>query len=226
MLNRSISPRIKDAVEFDLLLPACDKQTLANGIPVYAINDGAEDVLMIEFVFYAGNCFEEKNTVAASTNYLLKNGTLNKTAFEINEHFEYYGAYLNRHCYNETATLTLHCLSKHLEVLLPVVKEIITESTFPEEELEIFVQNSKQRLSVNLTKCEFVANRLLDKTLYGEDHPYGKFGTAESYEALKVEDLRDFFERYYKNGRCMIFAGGKLPSNYNEFWKRILVHLP
>ena len=45
---------------------------LDNGVEVYAINGGAEDVLQIEWVFYAGNWFEEKNLIAASTNYLLK----------------------------------------------------------------------------------------------------------------------------------------------------------
>ena len=67
----------------------------------------------------------------------LKNGTSTKTAFQINEHFEYYGSYLNRACHNETATITLHCLSKHLNELLPVIREMITDSIFPEEELEI-----------------------------------------------------------------------------------------
>src|SRR5450756_1327661 len=83
-------------------------------------------VMMLEFVFYAGNCYEQKNIIAATTNNLLKNGTSKKTAFQINEHFEYYGAYLSRACHNETATLTLHCLSKHLNKLLPVIQEILT----------------------------------------------------------------------------------------------------
>jgi hypothetical protein len=43
-----------------------------------------------------GNWFENKNLVAASTNFLLKNGTSKKNAFQLNEHFEYYGSYLNR----------------------------------------------------------------------------------------------------------------------------------
>ncbi|MFX9604628.1 hypothetical protein ABTP42_19765, partial [Acinetobacter baumannii] len=83
---------------------------------------------MIEWVFYAGNWYEQQNIVAATTNFLLKNGTKQKSAYQINEHFEFYGAYLNRSCYNETATITLHCLSKHVGVLLPVVAELITES--------------------------------------------------------------------------------------------------
>lgn len=216
MLNRTVSPPIKNAVDFNLSLKPYEKIILKNNAPVYAINAGVEEVMMLEFVFYAGNCFEQKNIVAAATNSLLKNGTINKTAFQINEHFEYYGAYLNRACYNETATLTLHCLSKHLNKLLPVVKEILTESTFPNPELEIFKQNSKQQLSVNLQKCDFVANRLIDKNLYGDEHPYGKHTTAEDYDALTAEELRGFYKDFYLDAKCIMFAAGKLPDDFEQ----------
>ena len=90
---------------------------------------------LVELVFYAGNSYEDKNIVAGTTNFLLKNGTTHKTAFQINEHFEYFGAYLNRNCFNETANITLHCLNKHLNNALPVVAEIITDSIFPKKNL-------------------------------------------------------------------------------------------
>src|SRR6187200_3525146 len=152
MLNRSIAPPITDAVNFRLELKPYEKFTLDNGVPVYAINAGAEEVMSVEIVFFAGNSFEEKNVVAAATNFLLKNGTSKKKAFQINEHFEYYGSYLNRACYNETATITLHCLTKHIAELLPAVKELIVDSTLPQDELDIYKQNMKQRLKVNLKK--------------------------------------------------------------------------
>ena len=136
MLNRTKAPHIKDAIEFDLHLKPYDKFVLDNGVEVFAINAGAQDVLQIEWVFYAGNSHETQHTVAAATNHLLKNGTSTKSAFQINEHFDYYGAYCTRACYNETATVSLHTLSKHLSVLLPVMKEIITDAIFSEEELE------------------------------------------------------------------------------------------
>jgi len=91
-LNRKSPPVIKDAVDFNLTLKPYEKYVLNNGVEVYAINAGAEDVIQIEWVFYSGNWFERKNLVAASTNFLLKNGTIKKNAFQLNEHFEYYGA--------------------------------------------------------------------------------------------------------------------------------------
>ena len=211
-VDRKIAPPIIDAVNFHLELKPYEKFELDNGVPVYAINAGAEEVMMVEMVFFAGNCFEEKNLIAAATNFLLKNGTSKKKAFQINEHFEYYGSFLNRACYNETSTITLHCLNKHIGELLPVVEELITDSILPEEELAIFKQNQKQRLSVSLKKCEFVAGRLIDTYLYGENHPYGKYTTHEEYDAVNREELLAYFDKFYRHGNCMIFAAGKLPA--------------
>lgn len=216
MPDRTIAPPIKDAIEFNITLKPCTRFSLSNGAPVYYINDGTEEVAMVDFVFKAGNSYENKNGVAATTNYLIKNGTSKKNAFEITEFFEYYGAYLNRTCYNETATITLHCLSKYLKELLPVIRELITDAVFPQNELEIFQQNSIQQLSVNLLKCDFVANRLIDEYLYGAQHPYGRVSHKEDIEALTREDLSTFFKQFYANAKCSIFSAGKLPADFES----------
>ncbi|MFL5774177.1 MAG: M16 family metallopeptidase [Flavisolibacter sp.] len=212
-LNRKKAPVIKDAVDFNLKLKPYEKYNLDNGAPVYTINAGAEDVLQVEWVFYSGNWFENKNLLAASTNYLLKNGTSEKNAFQLNEHFEYYGSYVNRSCYNETATVTLHCLTRHLEVLLPVIREMLVDSIFPEEEIRIYKQNMRQRLNVNLKKVDFVAGRLIDTYLYGEDHPYGRYTKHEDFDGITREELSAFYNKFYREGQFTVFVAGKVPSN-------------
>jgi len=216
MIDRTSAPLIKDAIEFDLKLKPYQKMVLNNGVEVYAINAGEQELLQLEIVFYAGNSYEANKGVALATNFMLKNGTSTKIAFQINEHFEYYGAYCNRSCYNETAVLSLHTLNKHLNVLLPVMREMITDANFPESELDIFKQNSQQKLQVNLKKCDFVANRLIDAYLFGEDHPYGKYLSAENYQALSTDQLKAHFQQYYVNGRAVIFVAGKLPADLFE----------
>jgi len=223
---RTVVPKIKLPVEFNVQLPPCKRFTLTNGVEVFAIDMGGEDTLMLNWVFYAGNWYEAKKMSASATNYLLKNGTSRLTAFGVNEHFEYFGSYLNRTCYNETAELTLHCLNKHVNELIPVVAEIITDSVFPEEELLIYKQNSQQRLKVSLQKCEFVAGQLIDAYLFGNDHPYGKFSRLEDYEALQREEIQRFYKEYYQNGRCVIFAAGKLPPDLPEQLEQYFGKLP
>ncbi len=225
-LNRKITPTITDAISFDLQLKKCDQYTLDNGVPVYSIDAGTQDVLMIEWVFYAGNWYEQKNIVAATTNFMLKNGTHSKTAFGINEYFEFHGAYLNRSCYNETATITLHCLNKNVKELLSVVAELITESIFPEEELDTYRQNQKQRLVVNLQKCDFIANRLIDEYIYGINHPYGKYTSTLDYDSLNRDELVSFYNQFYKEGKCTIFTAGKIPADLATELNNVFGHLP
>ncbi len=213
MLNRTQPPPIVDAVNFNLQLKPYQKYSLRNGAGVYAVDAGTEDVLQLEWVFYAGNCFEKKNPDAATVNFLLRNGTSKKNAFAINEHFEFYGAYLNRSCYNETAVITLHCLTKHVQELLPVVRELIVDSILPEEELNIYKQNTQQRLRVSLKKNDFVAGRLIDAYLFGRDHPYGRYTEMEDFDKLNREQLITFYEKYYQKGKFILFIGGKLPAN-------------
>ena len=227
-MKRSVAPAFKDAVEFDLRLKPYEKYILDNGVEVYTVDAGAEEVLQLEWVFFAGNWYEEQNLVAATTNYLIKNGTNKRTAYSINEHFEYYGSYLNRSCYNETAVLNLHCLTKHLDDLLPVVQEILTDSIFSEDELQLYKQTSKERLEVNLKKCEFVANRLIDTYLYGEKHPYGRFTSAAAFDAIDRQQLINYYRQHYLNGKCIIFVSGKLStglvSSLNRYFGKLPIH--
>ena len=143
-MNRTIPPAIQNASTFDLHLKAVRSILLKNGIEVYLLDAGTQDVMQIEWVFDAGNGYEQNNTVAAATNHLIKSGTAKKTAYDINEYFEFYGAYLQKACYNETAVVSLSCLSKQAIMLIPKVFEVIHEASFPAEELAIYQQNAQQ----------------------------------------------------------------------------------
>lgn len=215
-IDRTIAPSIVDAVDFELRLPKVESFSLRNGVPVYAFNGGAEEVMSVEWVFWSGNSYESANLEAATANFLLRNGTSNRTAFQINDFFEYHGAFLQRSCFNETATISLHGLSKHMDTLLPVVRELIVDSVMPADELATYVQNMKQRLVVSLKKCDFVAGRLIDAYLFGEEHPYGKYTKAEDFDRLSSEQLLRFYDSYYRNGEFMLFVAGKLPANFRE----------
>lgn len=232
-LNRKVAPPVKDAKEFELELPPYVRYTLKNGVEVYAIDLGKVDAMMVSWIFDAGNCYEERNGVAAAgngiaaaVNTLLKNGTNSRKAFDISEYFDFYGAYLNRACHHETAELTLHCLNQYFGELVPVVAELLTESVYPEDELAIYKKNAQQRLQVNLKKSDFVAGRLIDAYLYGPMHPYGRASEAADYQALTRGELVDFYRRRYQEGACRIIAAGKLPADLIPLLERYFGGLP
>lgn len=226
MLDRTKAPQIHDAVEFTYALPPINTRQLQNGIPLYWLNAGVQDVMEIDWVFPAGLWYEQKPAVSGAVAALLKNGTSKYTAQQINEALEFYGASLKVNPGNDNCTVTLYTLTKHLPSLLPMVYEILTDAVFPEEELAIYKQNSIQRLLVNLRQCEFVANQRIDALLFGEFHPYGRFTRKEKIEALLREDLLAFYNAAFNLSNVKMFMAGnvgeKEVNNINEVFGNII----
>ena len=94
ILDRTTAPRIHDAIEFDYILPPINEQKLSNGLPLYWLSAGVQDVVEVDWIFPAGLWYEQKPAIAHAVAGLLKNGTSKKTAHQINEAFEFFGANL------------------------------------------------------------------------------------------------------------------------------------
>lgn len=208
MPNRTQAPQIYSPIEFDFPLQPCNTMSLDNGIPLHYVTDSIEPVMQLEMVFQAGSWYEPKSGVAQATAALLKSGTGQRTSFEINETFEQYGATFRASAGPDWASVTLSCLTKHLGKVLPIVAELLVDTCFPASELEIYIQNAKQRLSVQLLKSDFVANRHIDEYLFGFQHPYGKYLWKEDYDALTSADLLDYLKNYFTAGNCRMFLAG------------------
>ena len=199
-LDRKTPPAIHDAIEFTYTLPPINQDKLSNGIPFYWLSAGVQDVVEVDFMFPAGIWQEQKPAVAQATAGLLKNGTSKHNAHQLHEALEFYGASLKINAGNDYATVTLYALTKDLGQLLPIIHEILTDSIFPEEEVELHKKNAIQRLQVNLRQAEFVANQKIDAMLFGEAHPYGRYSKEEKINALTREDLLTFYKKCYNLG--------------------------
>lgn len=210
MLDRTIAPPIRSSVDFHLDLPDCHKTVFENNIPLYWLNAGTQEIIQLEWVFKAGLWEEDKTSVARATAAQIKNGTRSNAAHVISESIEFYGASLQSTAENDYSTITLHCLAKHLNKLLPLIREVILHPIFPEDELAIFKQKASHHLAVNLKKVDFVANREGDRLVFGYDHPYGRYSRMEDIENLNVTDLRDFHKQYYTAANCKLFMAGRI----------------
>lgn len=229
-LDRTTPPAIHDAVEFDYKLPPINKTQLDNGLPFYWLDAGVQDVVQIDWIFPAGLWYEHRPSVAHATAGLLKNGTSMRSAEQLHEALEFYGAHLKVSAGNDFGTVTLHSLTKHLPALLPIVHEIITDATFPEHEVEIHKRNAIQRLLVNLRQCEFVANQRIDAVLFGESHPYGRYSKKENIETLTRQDLVTFYHSHFNLANARIFMAGKVGDKevkcMNEVFGKSLTDRP
>ena len=65
-MNRKEAPPITEAVHFTLNLKPYETLTLDNGLKVYTVNEGTQDIIQVEIVFSAGNWLEATNGIAAA----------------------------------------------------------------------------------------------------------------------------------------------------------------
>ena len=225
MPDRSIQPEIKDIL--DIHIPDFQEHQLDNGIPVYEVNMGTQEILKMEIIFHAGRPFEHQKLVARTTSALLREGTKKRKGSEIHEMIDFYGGTMNVPVNLDTSNIVLYSLTKHFEKLLGVLSEILLEPAFPEEELEIFKKNNKQRLQVDLTKNDVVAYRTVTENIFSSIHPYGYNSHAGTYDDLSRKELLHHFDRNFHAGNCKIVISGKTSPKIinllNEYIGKTLV---
>lgn len=213
-LNRNFTPDIRPVEDINYQQPVIHQ--LDNGIPVYQLQIGTQDIVKIEFIFNAGIWYEQKALVSWFTNKMLKEGTKNFTASQIAEKIDYYGAYLELSADKDMAYITVYTLNKYLSDILPVVEDVIFYPLFPENELFIKIQNKKQEYIVNSKKVKNLARWKFNELIFGENHPYGKFVDTDDYDAIKREDLIDFHRNNYFINDCKIIAAGNIRKDLIE----------
>src|SRR5690606_1144620 len=112
------------------------------------------------------------------------------------------------------AIISITALTKHLHHLLPIVQELISKPSFPQDELQVYQQNAIQRLRVNLLRSDFVSNRLIDAYVFGKQHPYGRYTEIQDVEAITREDLIQFHQDFYTADNCKIFLSGNFTPQH------------
>ena len=209
-MNRSIAPEYNPVQKLNLVSPHTIK--LDNGIPMYYFNAGSQDVLRIEVLLKAGSRYQSAPLIAHIVNNMLNEGTKSHSAAQIAETFEYYGAYLHTECDLDNASVVLYLQNKHLETLLPLMLELLTEAIFPEHELEIYLENAKQKYLVNQQKVNYLARKHFAHALYGES-TYGFMVTEEHYNNVEHLLLFDFYKQYYCAENMSLIVSGKVGEN-------------
>ena len=223
MLNRINAPQL--TIPGSLQIPEAIVDHLKNGTPYITINSGTQEVIKIDLIFEAGSAYSSHPIIANTCNRLIEEGSGKFSSAEISEMLDQYGAYFVTEAGNEFATLSFYTTGKFILQTLPVLKTILTEPTFAEEEIETYKMQGKQRLAINLNKVDFLARRNFLNTIYGDNHSLGIMSKAEDFDMLSKEALLEFYHNNYRNKLRSVFVAGKLSSEHEGAIKNLFEEL-
>ena len=195
-------------------LPAYETITLDNRITVYLMEK--KDVPLISFsaVFDAGAIKDgEKNGLASFTAEALKFGTANYTKTQIDSIFNFYGSSLDTYARLDYSGLSTQFMKGDLDKLLPVIKDVITNPTFPVNE----ITKRKQRWVAELDQAKESPRRVIgsyyNKFLF-EDSPYGNpvDGIKKTIELIDRDKISSFYLSNIRPEGCAIAVVGDFDS--------------
>ena len=127
---------LASAASAQFKLPEYEIVTLDNGLIIYLMEKKDVPIVSFSAVFDAGAIRDaEKNGLASFTAEALKFGTTNYNKIQIDSIFNFYGSSLNTYARLDYSGLYTQFMKDDIDKLLPVIKEVMTDPAFPEEEI-------------------------------------------------------------------------------------------
>jgi zinc protease len=224
MLVRTDIPKFYSP-EFKSFTPPINTE-LSNGIQISSFNSGDQKVFKIEFIFPVGTYATSNLAIPSLCLDMLREGSKSKSASEINNTLDYYGAFLNFKSGIDSTIITLYGRSVFIKYLIPLLADIISNPVFDENALNKHKLRMEQQLLINEEKTSYWAPRLLRKSIFGETHPYSKFLLVKEINKITRDDLILYHQNFLSRGLQNIVVAGSydnkefsqlLNDNFQEF---------
>lgn len=188
---------------------------LDNGVVLLTSEQRALPMISIELLIDAGARYDGggQEGLANLAARLLTYGTKRRSALQISDALDFIGASLSTGCSENLASVSMTILKKDLSTGLALLAEALTQSTFPQEEIERQKQSIVASLKARDEEPGDIAERRFSAALF-PNSPYGRpvAGMESSVRAISQKGLREFYERYYRPNRTIMAVVGDVTA--------------
>lgn len=189
------------------------RSVLGNGMILLTSEQRALPMVSIELLIDAGSRHDapKQEGLANLTARLLTYGTQRRTALQISDTLDFIGADLSAGCGEDLANVSMTVLKKDLATGLELLAEVLTLSTFPQEEIDRQKQSIIASIKAREESPGDIAQRRFAAALYPQS-PYGRpvEGSEASVKGLEQQSLKAFYERYYRPNRTILAVVGDI----------------
>src|SRR5262249_25477889 len=150
--------------------------------------------------FRSGDANDPANLPGLSDmmSHLLTEGTTTRSSRQIAEEIERLGATLSVGSTSDFTTIAASGLSVYSEEILELAADVTLRATFPQNEVDLARENTKQMLIQQRAQPTFLASERMAQVMFGKQHPYARISpTAEMLDALTRDDLRSFHDSIF-----------------------------
>ncbi len=195
------------------------KQTLKNGLTLLTSPMPTDSVAVMVMV-KAGSRYETRqiNGLSHFLEHMAFKGTKKRpSAFHISREIDAIGGEFNAFTSKDHTAFFVKAASNHLELILDILSDMISNSLFKSEEIErekgVIIEEINMYEDTPMRKV----GEEFENLMFG-DSPMGWdiAGKAENIRVMKREDFISYVNSLYKTGNMVVAIAGGIPPAINQ----------
>jgi zinc protease len=196
-------------------MPPVQRTVLPNQLTLLVCAESSLPFVTIQLLIESGSSRdpsgEEGLSYLTARGLLL--GTSKRPVTAIHEELDFMGASLSSSSGRDYATLSLQVLKKDLEKGWDLFMDVLTQPTFPEEEIKREVEKALAAIQSAEDQPDEVAEKEFQKTLF-PNSPYGHpvEGTKESLPRMTRESVVRFYRTHYHPNNAILTVVGDISA--------------
>ena len=151
----------------------------------------------------------DKKGVESLLSDLLGTGTKSLSKDEFNKRIEFLGARVNIHDSGASAS----SLKKYFDEIFGFMADGALNPDFRQAEFEAVKARYIENLKSNEKSVEGASSRVQSILLYGKDHPFAEYDTEAKINAITLQDVKDYYNKYYKPNNAYLVVVGDITTN-------------
>lgn len=211
----ALLPKPKPDPSFSL--PPVQRRKLSNGLEVLVVEHHELPIVNMNLVINTGGAADPsgKAGLASLTADMLDEGTATRSALDLSNQLASIGSSVSVFAGWDSTTASLRTLTKHMDNALNLYADVILNPAFPANELDRLRTSRLVSFRQRRDNPQSIASIVYQQVLYGRTHPYGNplTGNEESVGGLKGEDVKTFYETYYRPNNAKLIVVGDVKAD-------------
>jgi len=200
-----------------LHLPAIEKRTLSDGLPVWIMGVHKVPMVHLELAVRAGIASDPagKFGLSSLTADMLDEGAGSRTALEVADAIDFLGAELSTNGATDASYVDLHVPVARLADALPIMADVIARPRFPDAELKRLREERLAGLLEAQDDPEQLIQFAFPRMVFGPQLRYGTpaVGTAAGLRSITIADLKAFHESHYRPANAALVVAGDVTAD-------------
>lgn len=197
---------------------------LPNGSIIVGEKKRETRTVSLGFAFKVGSANESKKNRGIShfIEHILFKGTETRSALEIKDPIERVGGSLNAYTGRVSTVYYAKVPDIHGELALEILHDLIHKPMFMEDDIELERNVILEELA---SAQDDPYDRIYDMTVekvWDEDFGHSILGTKETVESITKEDLREYYNTFYKSNRLIFGIAGNYSDDLLEKAKSLI----